>query len=384
MPFEFRTADRILFGPGAIEQVGPFAAETGKRVLVVTGSSANRAGPLLQQLTQHGLKCKRFSVTGEPTLETLRNGLDSVRRHDADLVIGFGGGSAVDAGKAISALADNRADVREYLEVIGPGRPLTHPPLPYVAIPTTAGTGAEVTRNAVIKSTREQVKVSLRSPLMLPTLAVVDPETTLTMSPAVTASTGMDALAQLLESFLSNRANPLTDALCREGLRRAARSLQRVYHHPDDLPARSDMSLASLLSGMALANAGLGAVHGIAGPLGGMCSASHGVACARLLPPVMDANVKAITARHPDSPVLARFQEAAQLLTRSTAAGVQDGIEWLERVCDEFRIPSLSDCGFEKYRISQLVHQARQASSMKGNPVTLTSEELEAIVTSAF
>ena len=241
-----------------------------------------------------------------------------------------------------------------------------------------------MTRNAVIKSTREQVKVSLRSPLMLPALAVVDPELTLTMPPSVTASTGMDALAQLLEAFVSSRANALTDGLCREGLRRAARSLRRAFHHPDDLTARSDMSLASLMSGLALANAGLGAVHGIAGPLGGMCSAPHGAACARLLPPVIGANVKALVARDPDSPILPRFAEAARLLTGSEDAGPEDGIRWLQDLSVELNIPSLADGGFEKDRIPALVKQAGQASSMKGNPVELTPDELEQIITSAF
>ncbi len=384
MQFEFRTANRILFGPGTIEQVGPFAAGIGKRALVVTGRSTDRADPLLRQLNQHGMACTGFNVIGEPTLDTLHEGLDSLRSHEADLVIGFGGGSVIDAAKAIAALATNRADIREYLEVIGRGRALTNPPLPYVAIPTTAGTGAEVTRNAVLKSTREKVKVSLRSPLMLPALAIVDPELTLSLPPAVTAGTGMDALTQLLEAFVSKRANALTDALCRDGLRRTARSLQQVYHHPDDLTARSDMSLASLFSGLALANAGLGAVHGIAGPLGGMCTAPHGMACARLLPPVMDANLKALAERDPDSASLSRFQEAAQLLIGSVQATAKDGIRWLQQLSDDFQIPPLADCGLEHKQIPDLINQARQASSMKANPVMLTPRELKEIITGAL
>ena len=384
MAFEFRTADRILFGSGAIEQVGSFAADTGKRVLCVTGSSADRVRPLIEQLERCHLVCSSFAVSGEPTLQTLRQGLDCVRNHAADLVIGFGGGSVIDAGKAIAALADNHAEVREYLEVIGRGRPLENAPLPYVAVPTTAGTGAEVTRNAVLKSTRDQVKVSLRSPLMLPSLAVVDPQLTLSLPPEVTASTGMDALSQLLEAFVSSRANALTDAFCREGLRRAARSLLAAYQHPDNLDARTDMCLASLLSGLALANAGLGAVHGIAGPLGGMCEAPHGTACARLLPPVMEANVLALKKRHPDSSNLPRFQEAARLLTRSAAADAQDGVRWLEHLCTELKIPSLSECGLNQKQVPQLVDQARKASSMKGNPVELTTRELEQIIKSAI
>ena len=384
MPFEFRTANRIVFGPGSLQKVAPFAADAGKRALVVTGSNAERAEVLLQQLKDHGLAFQCFAVAGEPTLETVQQALASVRKNEADLVIGFGGGSAVDAGKAVAALATNREEIRQYLEVIGRGRPLTAAPLPYVAVPTTAGTGAEVTANAVLKSTREQVKVSLRSPLMLPKLAVVDPQLTYSLPPEVTASTGMDALTQLWEAFVSRRANPMTDALCREGLRRAARSLQQAVEHPSDRRARLDMSLASLLSGMALANAGLGAVHGIAGPLGGMCTAAHGAVCARLLPLVAKANFKALGERQPDSPSLPRFQEVARLLTGSDGATAADGIEWLERLCDGLQIPSLADSGFEKDQVSRLANQALQASSMKANPVKLTHRELEEIITNAL
>lgn len=384
MQFEFRTASRIVFGPGSLQQVAPFAADTGKRALVVTGSNAERAEVLLQQLQDRGLACRCVAVAGEPTLETVQQALAAAREHQADLVIGFGGGSAVDAGKAVAALATNREDIRQYLEVIGRGRPLTAAPLPYVAVPTTAGTGAEATANAVLKAPREQVKVSLRSPLMLPDLAVVDPQLTHSLPPAVTASTGMDALTQLWEAFVSRRANPMTDALCREGLRRAARSLQRAVERPRDRRAREDMSLASLLSGVALANAGLGAVHGIAGPLGGMCAAAHGAACARLLPPVARANLEALGQRQPDSPSLPRFQEAACLLTGSDGATAADGIAWLQRLCDRLQIPTLTDCGFQKDQVSRLAKQAVQASSMKANPVTLTKRELEAIIKSAL
>jgi alcohol dehydrogenase class IV len=384
MRFEFCTAGRILFGPGVLKRVGPFAAETGRRVFVVTGGNVERAELLLQDLKRHGLDSACFSVVGEPTLDALQEGLVSIRRYDPDLVIGFGGGSVIDAGKAIAALATNRADVRDYLEVIGRAQPLTRPPLPYVAVPTTAGTGAEVTCNAVIKSTRDQVKVSLRSPLMLPRLAVVDPQLTVSMPPAVTAGTGMDAATQLWEAFVSKRANPMTDALCREGLRRVANALQRAYRHPDEPASRQDMSLASLFSGMALANAGLGAVHGIAGPLGGMCSAPHGLACARLLPLVAAANLKALMERDPDSPSLPKFREAAQVLTQSADARAEDGIHWLKRLGEEFRIPSLSECGLQEKQIPRLVSQALLASSMKANPVLLTAGEVERIIRSAF
>lgn len=384
MRFEFATANRILFGPGCLQEVARFAAGRVETVMVVTGRNRERAQPLLQDLKAHDLKFTIVSINGEPTVDTVGRAADQTKTPPTDLVIGFGGGSAIDAGKAIAALAANPGDPYDYLEVIGKGRPLEKPPLPYVAVPTTAGTGSEVTRNAVLKSTREQVKVSLRSPLMLPRLAIVDPELTLTLPPDTTAATGMDALTQLWEAFVSSRANPLTDALCREGLARAARSIKRAFARPQDLQARRDMCLASLFSGMALANAGLGAVHGIAGPLGGMCDAPHGAACARLLPLVARTNLKALLEKSPDSPSLTRFEQAAQIVTRSASAAARDGIAWLQALCDEFKIPSLTAFGFEEKQAPQLADRAEQSSSMKGNPVRLTKRELEDIVRSAL
>ena len=207
-----------------------------------------------------------------------------------DTVIGFGGGAALDAAKAIAILMTNPGDVTDYLEIIGRGKTLTEPPVPCIAIPTTAGTGSEVTRNSVIASREERVKVSLRSPLMLPKVVVVDPELTYDLPPAITASTGVDALTQLIEPFVCSRANPLTDGLCQEGIERVARSLRRAFESagrgeaPADAAAREDMAVASLFGGLALANAGLGAVHGLAAPLGGMIGAPHGAVCAALLP----------------------------------------------------------------------------------------------------
>ena len=197
----------------------------------------------------------------------------------------------------MAALLTNEGDLSDYLEVVGKGRPLQNPAAPCIAVPTTAGTGAEVTYNAVLGVPDQHVKVSMRSPLMLPRWAIVDPLLTHSMPPELTASTGLDALTQLIEAFVSNKANPLTDGVCREGLQRAGRSLRRAFEDGSDAEAREDMSLASLFSGMALANAKLGAVHGFAGPLGGMTDAPHGVICGKLLPYVMQANVRALQDR---------------------------------------------------------------------------------------
>lgn len=384
MRFEFATATRILFGPGTLKEIGPVLADLGQRALVVTGVNPDRAEPLRRLLRDNGLAERTWSIAGEPKIGDATAGAKFVRENSIDLVIGFGGGSAIDAGKAIAALAANDGDALDYLEVIGRGQPLTHRPLPFVAIPTTAGTGAEVTRNAVLASPEHRVKVSLRSPLMLPKLAVVDPELALGLPQTITASTGMDALTQLIEPFVSCRANPLTDGLCREGIIRAARSLRRACSHPHDLAAREDMAAASLFSGLALANAGLGAVHGFAAPIGGMFPAPHGAVCAALLPHAFAINLRALRERQPDHVALPRFTEIARLLTNHSQATADDGMTWLRELCAELNIPSLATYGISPIDIGTLCDKAAQASSMKGNPIVLTAEELRELLTRAL
>lgn len=236
----------------------------------------------------------------------------------------------------------------------------------------------------MIISPEHKVKVSMRSDMMLPRLVAADPDLTLSVPPDITACTGLDALTQLIEAFVSIRANPLTDALCREGLARAGRSLKTVYSKGDDTSAREDMMLASLFSGLALANAGLGAVHGFAAPLGGMFDAPHGAICARLLPIVMEANITALARRSPDSPALARYAEIARILTNDPGADARQGIAWVEETCAAMRIPSLDRIGMRREDIPVLVEKAGRASSMKGNPVELAKEELAAIIDKAL
>ena len=384
MRFEFATATRIIFGTGTLREAGSIAAEMGHRALVVTGRSTERAAPLLDALTAQGVEAVTFSVSGEPTTEVARQGTERARAADCDLVIGFGGGSALDSGKAIAALLTNGGVPLDYLEVIGQGKPLTQPAAPYIAIPTTAGTGAEVTRNAVLLSPEHRVKVSLRSPLMLPRLALVDPELTYSLPPGVTASTGLDALTQVLEPYVSLKANPLTDALCREGMRRAARSLRRAYEHGDDPAAREDMALTSLFGGLALANAKLGAVHGFAGPLGGMFPGPHGAICARLLPHAVAVNVRALQERSPASPALRRYDEVAQILTGDDGATASDGVAWVAELCQALQVPPLSSYGLTREDFPAVIPKASVSSSMKGNPIQLTSEELAEILTRAL
>jgi alcohol dehydrogenase class IV len=384
MRFEFATATRIIFGPGTIEEVPPIASKMGRRAFVVVGRTIERARPLLDRLKQQGIDFEIFNVPGEPTTKLARKVLQRIRQVNFDFVIGIGGGSVLDTGKVIAALITNPGDLLDYLEVIGRGQKLSQAPVPYIAIPTTSGTGAEVTRNAVLGDLDHRVKVSMRSPLMLPDLAVVDPVLTYSMPPDLTAATGLDALTQLMEAYVSNQANPLTDGICREGMQRAACSLRAAYQDGSDKTARENMSLASLFGGLALANAKLGAVHGFAGPMGGMFSLPHGLLCGRLLPFVIAVNVKSLQSRLPDSPSLARYDEVAQILTRTKKARAADGVQWVQNLCMALNVPSLSTFGLTEENLPLIVEKSRNASSMKGNPIRLTDEELTEILKKAI
>ncbi|MGC8874755.1 MAG: iron-containing alcohol dehydrogenase [Chloroflexia bacterium] len=378
--FEFATAGRILFGRGTLEQLGPFIAEMGSPALVVTGREPARAARLLQRLEEQGIRCVVLPTAGEPTLESVRATWEFARQEGCAVVLGFGGGSALDTAKAVAGLLTNDGPPERYLEVVGPAFPLTRPAAPLVAIPTTAGTGSEVTRNAVISVPDRAVKVSMRSPYLLPRLALVDPELTLSCPPEVTAACGLDALTQLIEPFVSTRANPLTDALCREGLPFVSRSLYRAWVNGQDVEAREDMALASLLSGLALANAGLGAVHGLAAALGGMFRAPHGALCARLLPAVMRTNILLLESETEAHPTLERYREIARLLTGEAEAAPEDGVAWVEALVETVRIPQLQEYGVGPGDLDALVERAQAASSMRANPVVLTPAQLRAIL----
>jgi len=395
--FDFSTADRILFGAGSVRSLPELVRPWGQRFLVVTGRSAARVRPLVELLESEGLEPRLLSVQGEPTVDTVRLGCRLAAEQRVEGIVAFGGGSAIDAAKAISVLAANPGDVVEYLEIIGQGRALEKPGLPCAAVPTTAGTGTEVTRNAVLTSAEHRVKVSLRGRMLLPRLAIVDPELSYHLPPQPTATTGLDALTQLVEPFVSCRANPMTDALCREGMRRIARSLRnahtaavRLAQDPEALPgddekaARTDLALAALFSGLALANAGLGAVHGFAGPIGGMFGAAHGAICAALLPAVTGVNVTALRSRHPEHPALERYREVATMLCCDAKAGVEEGIEWVRRITTDLGVAGLGQLGVTETDLESVVTRATAASSMKGNPVVLTHEEMGTVLRAAM
>ena len=384
MRFEFASATRIVFGAGAVNDAGAIARDFGRRALVVTGRDARRAERLLANLKSADASATTFSVAGEPELETVEQGAKLAKAERCELVIGFGGGSALDAAKAIAAMLTNDGELLDYIEIIGRGKALTKWSAPFIAIPTTAGTGAEVTRNAVLASPEHKVKVSLRSPLMLAKVALVNPELTCVLPPELTASTGLDALTQLIEPFVCNRANPMTDGLCVEGLRRAARSLRIAFSKGQDKPAREDMAVASLFGGLALSNAGLGAVHGLAGPIGGSFPVPHGAICAALLPHVMAMNLRALRQRDPNGSALYRYEEAARWLAGDMKAKADDGLKWVRALVLDMKVPRLGSFGIQREHFPDLVAKAANASSMKANPIVLTPAELTEILEQAL
>jgi Alcohol dehydrogenase, class IV len=370
--FELAAPGRIVFGAGVAAQAGPALRALGtKRVLLVTGRSAQRSDAFRAGLK---LPTVTHAIPSEPTMAMVNEGRALAISERCDAVVAFGGGSAIDAGKAIAALAGNPGDLLDYMEIVGKAQPLPRPGLPCIAIPTTAGTGAEVTKNSVLASPEAKVKASLRSPYLLPVLALVDPDLLDGIPRAILAPTGLDALSHLLESFVSIRANAFSLALAREGMARIARSLRPAFDQGLTAERREDLAVASLFGGLCLANSGLGAVHGFAAPLGGMWKAMHGAVCAALLPAVMRANIAALAERAPQSPILSRYRELNGLLARGG-----DAVAWTADLTATLGIPKLSALGVRPDDVPLLVEKAKAASSMRGNPIVLTDEELTTI-----
>jgi alcohol dehydrogenase class IV len=375
--FELTAPGRIVFGAGVAAQATHALIALGaKRVLLVTGRSAARHEGFRASLK---LPSITHAIPSEPTMAMVNEGRALANREKCDAVVAFGGGSAIDAGKAIAALAGNEGDLLDYMEIVGKAQPLPRPGLPCIAIPTTAGTGAEVTKNSVLSSPEAKVKASLRSPHLLPILALVDPDLLDGMPKTILAPTGLDALSHLLESFVSIRANAFTLALAKEGMARVSRSLCPAFEQGLTAERREDLAIASLFGGLCLANSGLGAVHGFAAPLGGMWKAPHGAVCATLLSAVMRANILALSERAPQSPVLARYRELNDLL-----ANGGDAVAWTAELTMKLGIPKLSALGVRPNDVPHLVEKAKVASSMRGNPIVLTDEELTTIVHEAL
>lgn len=382
--FTFSTAASVRFGWGSLAELGQRVSSYGDRVLVVCGRRVERVQPCLDLLDQCGKKATLFELASEPKVEDIERGILQVRE-GFDWVLGFGGGSVLDAAKALAIMAPQPGSLMDYLEVIGRAQPFPLAGLPVVAVPTTAGTGSEVTRNAVIASPDHRVKISLRHDSMLPALALVDPSLACSLPAPLTAATGLDALTQLIEAFVSRRANPLTDACCRQGIPRALRSLEKAVHAPEDPSARTDMALASLYSGMALANAGLGAVHGIAGPLGGMHpSAPHGALCAVLLPHSLERLHAAIRNIQPTSTCLFKLEALAEMILDDPKASITEALSWLHAWVASFALPSLRHYGLSQQECPLLAEKALASSSIKGHPVDMTPQEVCDLVQRAY
>jgi alcohol dehydrogenase class IV len=380
LQFQLTVPTDIRFGAGRASEIPDALAGLGaSRVLVVTGRSTARADGVRAALTEADISSMVFQVAAEPSIERVRTAVELLAETGCHAVLGFGGGSALDVAKAAAVLATSGKDPLEHLEVIGAGRPIESPGLPCVAVPTTAGTGSEVTRNSVLSG--GGVKASLRSPLLLPRVALVDPDLLVGVPRPTVAASGMDALSQLIEPLLSQRANPFTDALAREGIRRSARSLRRAYQEGmEDAGVREDLALASLFSGMCLANSGLGAVHGLAAAAGARLSAPHGAVCAAVLAAAMEINLQALHDRAPEHPALHRMVELATVLTGRPEATPEDAIAWLQDLTAALTIPGLASYGLDEAGIEAVVAAAQKASSMRGNPIELRDEEVREIV----
>jgi alcohol dehydrogenase class IV len=379
--FEFATAARIVFGPGTALELPAMVAGWGDRAVVVTGSRPDRHGELIATLPMDAVI---VTVSGEPTVDVARDAVAAARDHGAQAVLSVGGGSVIDVGKTVAMLLGNGGDPLDYLEVVGRGQPITRPSVPFAAVPTTAGTGAEVTMNAVLASPEHGRKASIRARSMLPALALVDPLLTLDCPPGVTASSGLDALTQCLEPLVSRNRTPITDALAADGLQQAAAGLRAAYTDGTDVTARTAMARCSLFGGMSLANAKLGAVHGFAGVIGGLLPVAHGAICAALLAPVTEANVRALRERDPDNPALAAYRRAAALLTGDPEATVEDGVEWIARTVGLLGIAGLAAGGLDPALVDDIVVKTGSSSSTKGNPIELTQEELHRALVSAL
>ena len=390
--FDFFNTPRLLFGRGRVVEIGPILRSMGGRVLVVYNGDAPRGGGPLDRvlglLEGAGLASAAFRQRGEPRVADVEGAVAAARAAACDVLVGLGGGSAIDCAKAAAGVLSNGGAPLDYMEVIGRGRPITRPATPWVAVPTTAGTGAEATRNAVVGEPGRRFKASIRSELILPRVALVDPELGVGVPPAVTASSGMDALCQLVESYTSTGASPVTDALALQGMGLAARSLRRACRDGNDLDAREDMALAALLSGITLTNAGLGAVHGFAAPVGANFPVPHGVVCAALLPHVMRANADALRAQSAEHPVLGRYAAVGRILSAEPGLGpdaaVEAGVRAAAGLAEALAIPRLSVYGIGEADVAEMVALAKRASSMRFNPVVLPDPVLADVLRRAL
>jgi len=374
--FDFFTSSRIIFGRGRIGEAGEAAVKLCSRILIVSGgTSMERSGILTkleESLKANGLAFRYFKgVVDEPEPDIVEAGTKIARDFGCDGILAVGGGSVIDTGKAISALLTNGGRLVDYLEGVGSGARLVKDPSPFIAIPTTAGTGSEVTKNAVITSRSARFKKSLRHERLIPDIALVDPELTLTLPPAQTAYSGMDAITQLIEAFTTRKSNGMTDALCLYGIKLAGGAMGTAFDNGDNIEAREAMSLASLLSGICLANAGLGAAHGVAAALGCFYGIPHGLACSILLPHVMELNMEAALDKYA---MIGRTLTGTR--TEDAREAAQAGIGFIRSLNKHMGIPR----DLKQYKIASAdlpdLVKASKGNSMNGNPLILSDSQI--------
>ena len=387
-PFSVARLPRIEFGTGSFRKVPALLAGFGKHVLLVTGSRSFRETShwnwLTTELEMQGFAWQEFAVSGEPSPQLVDQAVSDLRGLGIEVVLGIGGGSVLDAAKAIAGLLKPGNSVLDHLEGVGPELPYRGPATPFIAVPTTAGTGSEATKNAVLSvHGKDGYKKSFRDERLVPEYAVVDPDLLATCPRPLIAANGMDALTQLLESYVSTKANPFTDALAISGLRAARDGLLPWYEGTgDQTGARSRMAYAALLSGITLAQVGLGSVHGLASPLGAFFPIPHGVVCGTLVAAATKVNIRALEEREPENPALARYAQVGRLFAGSDmadsearAALVQILAEWTTRL----ELPALGAYGITATAFPHIVAHCR-GSSMKTNPIVLSDAEVTAIL----
>ncbi len=392
MEFELLHTPQILFGTRQFQNIGAVIKNYGSKALIVANEGALEQGGarriLDETLPENNIDASFFIVKGEPDIEMIDQGVIQGKDFAAETVVGIGGGSAVDAGKAIAGLITNGGSARDYMEIIGKGYKITKPALPYIATPTTAGTGSEVTKNGVISAKEEGFKASIRSPLLIPLVAIVDPALMITVQPDVTARCGMDALTQVIEPYTSNKAQLITDSLAKLGMKTAAGSIRTTYSSGDDIQARQAMALTSLLGGICLANVGLGVVHAYASPIGGMFPIPHGTICATLLAPTVEINIRELQKKDPNHPVLEKYAHIGNFLIgkrfNSPKEAHEAVVEFLYKLTKDLNIPSLSHAGISSKDFPVIVEKAKKSSSMRYNPIVLNDQALHEILERAL
>lgn len=391
MNFNVAPLPQIRFGGGRLAELPDVTRAWGCRVLLITGARAFRATPAWQTLTEALADCHLHDmvVDGEPSPQLVDAAVARFRDANIDVVVGIGGGSVLDAAKAIAGLLPFGNSVLDHLEGVGRGLPYTGPALPFIAVPTTAGTGSEATRNAVLSVQGEQgYKKSFRHDTLVPRVALVDPELLHSCPPARIAANGMDALTQLLESFVSTRASPFTDALARDALQRVARGFEAAWRGGDSEDAargREAMAYGALISGITLAQAGLGSVHGLASPLGAYFPIPHGEACGTLVAAATHANIRLLHTREPDSIALHKYAEAGRILSGQHGLSDEEAqdalVAKLHAWTEMMDIPRLGNFGITEQDIPRIVADSR-GNSMQTNPIVMTDDEIAQLVRS--